>query len=58
MMTVVDLVARNARFMPDSAAFVEARPVSNAEGASSWRGFNEGMNRIARSSHRKAFGKA
>lgn len=49
MMTVVDLVARNARMYPDNVAFVEARPVSNTRSEITWSAFNERMNRIAQS---------
>ena len=48
MMTVIDLVARNARMYPDGIAFVEVRPVSNRRTDITWRAFNERMNRIAR----------
>ena len=48
MMTVVDLVARNARMYPDGIAFVEVRPISNRRTEITWRAFNERMNRIAR----------
>ena len=48
MMTVIDLVARNARMYPDGIAFVEVRPVSNRRTEITWRAFNERMNRIAR----------
>ena len=47
MMTVVDLVARNARLYPNSIAFVEVRPVSKVRKEITWAGFNERMNRIA-----------
>jgi len=47
MMTVVDLVARNARMYPNGIAFVEIKPVSNARREITWGGFNEEMNRIA-----------
>ena len=45
-MTVVDLVARNARMYPDGVAFVEVRPVSKARAEITWSAFNERMNRI------------
>ncbi len=48
MMTVVDLVARNARMYPESIAFVEVRPVSRTRKEITWASFNERMNRIAR----------
>lgn len=48
MMTVVDLVARNARMYPDNIAFIEVRPVSNGRTQTTWSAFNERMNRIAR----------
>jgi long-chain acyl-CoA synthetase len=47
MMTVVDLVARNARIYPDSVAFVEVRPVSKVRKEITWATFNEHMNMIA-----------
>ena len=47
MMTVVDLVARNARMYPESIAFVEVRPVSKVRKEITWAAFNERMNRIA-----------
>jgi long-chain acyl-CoA synthetase len=47
MMTVVDLVARNARMYPKGVAFVEVRPVSNARKEVCWGEFDERMNRIA-----------
>jgi long-chain acyl-CoA synthetase len=48
MMTVVDLVARNARMYPDSIAFVEVRPVSKTRKDVTWAAFNERMNKVAR----------
>ena len=48
MMTVVDLVARNARMYPDGIAYVEVRPISKGRTEITWRAFNERMNRIAR----------
>ena len=48
MMTVVDLVARNARMYPDSKAFVEVRPVSKTRKEITWAEFDERMNRISR----------
>jgi long-chain acyl-CoA synthetase len=48
MMTVVDLVARNARMYPESIAFVEVRPVTGSRKEITWAAFNERMNRIAR----------
>lgn len=48
MMTVVDLVARNARMYPERVAFVEIRSVSNLRKEISWGEFNGRMNRIAR----------
>ncbi len=47
-MTVVDLVAKNARMYPDSIAFIEVRPVSKVRKEITWALFNERMNRIAR----------
>jgi long-chain acyl-CoA synthetase len=47
MMTVVDLVARNARMYPEGIAFVEVRPVSKARAEITWAAFNERMNKIA-----------
>jgi long-chain acyl-CoA synthetase len=47
MMTVVDLVARNARTYPDSVAFVEVKPVSKVRKEITWAKFNEHMNMIA-----------
>lgn len=46
-MTVVDLVAKNARMCPDSIAFVEVKPVSKAREDITWGKFNERINRIA-----------
>lgn len=46
MMTVVDLIVRNARRTPGSVAFVEARPVSKVRKEVTWETFNERMNRI------------
>jgi acyl-CoA synthetase (AMP-forming)/AMP-acid ligase II len=47
MVTVVDLVARNARLFPDSIAFVEVRPVSKVRKEITWASFNERMHKIA-----------
>jgi long-chain acyl-CoA synthetase len=47
MMTVVGLVARNARLYPHSIAFVEVKPVSQARKEITWATFNERMNKIA-----------
>jgi long-chain acyl-CoA synthetase len=46
MMTVVDLVARNARRTPGSVAFVEVRPITRVRKEVTWEAFNERMNRI------------
>jgi acyl-CoA synthetase (AMP-forming)/AMP-acid ligase II len=46
-MTVVDLIARNARLYPNSIAFVEIRPVSKIRKEITWEAFNERMNKIA-----------
>lgn len=48
MMTVVDLVARNARLFPNAIAFVEVRPVTKVRKEITWDALNERMNRIAR----------
>jgi acyl-CoA synthetase (AMP-forming)/AMP-acid ligase II len=48
MMTVVDLVARNARMYPDRVAYVEVRPVSGTRSEITWGAFGERTNRIAR----------
>ena len=48
MMTVVDLVARNARIYPAATAFVEVKPVSKVRKEITWAGFYERINRIAR----------
>ncbi len=47
MMTIIDLVARNARLHPDSTAFVEIRPVSKMRKEITWAAFNGRMNKIA-----------
>jgi len=47
MMTVIDLVARNARLYPNTIAFVEVKPVSKVRKEITWAAFNERMNRIA-----------
>jgi fatty-acyl-CoA synthase len=47
MMTVIDLIARNARLYPNAIAFVEVRPVSKVRKEITWAAFNERMNRIA-----------
>ncbi len=47
MMTVIDLIARNARIYPTATAFVEVKPVSKARKEITWAGFYERMNRIA-----------
>jgi long-chain acyl-CoA synthetase len=46
MLTVIDLVARNARMYPASTAFVEVRPVTEKRREISWGAFNERMNKI------------
>ncbi|OPY74826.1 MAG: Long-chain-fatty-acid--CoA ligase FadD13 [Syntrophorhabdus sp. PtaU1.Bin058] len=48
MMTVVDLVSRNARMYPESIAFVEVRPVNKVRKDITWAQFNERMNKVAR----------
>ena len=47
MVSVVDLVAKNARFFPDSAAFVEVRPLSRKRKEVTWSVFSKRVNRIA-----------
>lgn len=57
MMTVVDLVARNARMHPDAIAFVEVRPLSKVRKQITWADFDRRMNRIARALIAKGAGK-
>ena len=57
MMTVIDLVAKNARLYPNSIAFVEVRPVSKIRKEITWAAFNERMNKIAQVLMAKGIGK-
>jgi acyl-CoA synthetase (AMP-forming)/AMP-acid ligase II len=47
-MNLVDIIAKNSRIYPNETAFVEARPVTKARKETSWRRFEERVNRIAR----------
>jgi long-chain acyl-CoA synthetase len=47
-MNLMDVIAKNARTYPNETAFVEVRPVMKARKETSWRRFEERVNRIAR----------
>ncbi len=48
MVSVVDLVAKNARLYPDSTAFVEVKAVSKERKEITWSAFNQRVNKVAR----------
>ncbi len=47
MVSVVDLVAKNARLYPGSTAFVEVRPLSKKRKEITWAAFNQRVNKVA-----------
>ena len=48
-MNIIDVIAKQARFVPEEPAFVEVRPVSGVRGEISWRRLDERVNRLANS---------
>jgi acyl-CoA synthetase (AMP-forming)/AMP-acid ligase II len=46
-MNIIDVIAKQARFVPEGPAFVEVRPLSGVRGEISWREFYERVNRLA-----------
>ncbi len=48
-MNIIDVIAKQARFIPEEPVFVEVRPVSGVRGEISWRQLYERVNRLANS---------
>jgi acyl-CoA synthetase (AMP-forming)/AMP-acid ligase II len=48
-MNIIDVIEKQARFVPGEPAFVEVRPVSGTRGEISWREFSERVNRLSNS---------
>lgn len=46
-MTIVEMLARNARRYPDSPAIIELQPSKNFRQEITWKGFDERANRLA-----------
>ena len=48
-MSIIDVIAKQARFVPEEPAFVEVRPVSKVRRELSWGEFGDRTNRLANS---------
>ena len=57
MVSVADLVAKNARLSPGSTAFVEVRALSGERREITWSAFNKRMNKVAHVLAAKGIGK-
>ena len=56
-MTIVEMLARNARNYPDESALIELKPSQKMRRESSWRVFDERVNRVANALAARGVGK-